>query len=323
MKVKIVTRQEIEQWLAKLPDHHELFAPVADDQRCVYKRVKNPNEVLFDYSNTLISAKEIFFPKREVLFNYTRGKLEPKPVLESDRVLWGIRPCDAKGLLLLDEIFGGEYKDASYLQKRSKTTLVGLACVEPLDSCFCSTLKGGPHSKEGLDILLTPLSAEEYFIEILTPKGENLWDAYGRDATDQDRQRRASLERQVRDKIVKTCRAPENLEAVFDDPYWEEVSRKCVSCGVCTYLCPTCHCFDMADEDGSRVRFWDSCASSLFTKQASGENPREEIKSRYRQRIYHKFSYLGKPFCVGCGRCLRSCPTKMDIVEILNNVPRG
>lgn len=323
---KVINRREIDKLLGELIKTYEVIAPVKEDDLLLFKPVEKVEDVLWDYTNTLLPVKGFFFPQREVLFFYDEGELKPAPPLERERILWGIRPCEAKGLLLLDKVFDGEYKDPHFIERRAKTLLVGIACDRPEEACFCSSLDGGPHSTEGLDILLTQLEDEIYFVQILTPKGEKIWGSYGRDGTDEDREKREARQREAEDKFVKSLIPPEDLESVFEDPYWEEVSRKCIGCGICTYLCPTCHCFDIADEEGERVRFWDSCSFPLFTKQASGENPREDKKSRYRQRVYHKFCYskrnLGEILCVGCGRCIRKCPVKMDIVEIINNVKK-
>lgn len=115
----------------------------------------------------------------------------------------------------------------------------------------------------------------------------------------------------------------EKLRNGFDSPLWGTIAERCLGCGVCTYLCPTCHCFDISDkikgERGRRMRSWDSCQYALFTMHASGHNPRPSKRERMRQRIMHKFLYaqdnFKETFCVGCGRCVRSCPVNLDIRE--------
>jgi sulfhydrogenase subunit beta (sulfur reductase) len=123
----------------------------------------------------------------------------------------------------------------------------------------------------------------------------------------------------------------EKLDASFDSPLWLAVTRRCLGCGACTYLCPTCHCFDITDESrgerGARVRTWDTCQASLFTRHASGHNPRPDRRARMRQRLMHKYSYTvetaGAVFCSGCGRCVRACPVNLDIREMLTAIRTG
>ena len=176
-----------------------------------------------------------------------------------------------------------------------------------------------------MDALITDLGDDSYLIEEITSKGEELLQGCGKEVGEKEKAGKKELEEVVKKKIRKVCRVPSDLEPLFDDPYWEKISRKCISCGVCTYLCPTCFCFDLSYEGRNQVRFWDSCSFSPFTRMTSGENPRREKKTRYRQRVYHKFNYFGKTFggvaCVGCGRCMRECPVKMDIVDIVISAP--
>ena len=307
-------------------EHFEIIAPVKDGSLVLFKPINKVEEVLFNYDNPLKPAKELFLPARERLFSFKDKGLEPSPPWEKDRIIWGIRPCDARSLSLLDDVFGGEYQDCFYQKRREKTLLVGLACCDPQSSCFCVALEGNPHSSRGMDLLLTHLGEGTYFAQSVSSKGEELLKDTGVGAKMKDREKRKSLADRAMKKISRSLQVPADLEAIFDDPYWEMISRKCISCGICSYLCPTCHCFDLNDEGRERIRFWDSCGFPLFTKMTSGENPRREKRRRFRQRVYHKFDYFRKNFgkiaCVGCGRCIRQCPVKLDIVEVVNNIPR-
>ncbi|MFQ5834757.1 MAG: 4Fe-4S dicluster domain-containing protein [bacterium] len=323
---RIIEQNQINKRLSELMEDFEIIAPVKDGNLVLFKPIKKVEEVLSDYTNPLKPAKEFFFPPRESLFSFKDKGLEPSPRWERNRIIWGIRPCDARSLSLLDKVFGGEYEDSFYLEKRKKTLLVGLACRNPQSSCFCTSLNGGPHSTEGMDLLLTYLGEGTYFAQTVTSKGEELLNYAGVGVKKEDREKKERLEDSAKKMITKALEMPGDLEAIFDDPYWERISRKCISCAICSYLCPTCHCFDLTDEGRQRIRFWDSCSFPLFTKMTSGENPRREKRRRFRQRVYHKFDYFRKNFgqiaCVGCGRCVRQCPVKMDIVEVINNIPR-
>ncbi len=326
MTEKIISKEDLKKILEALMKDAKLLAPVKEGELILFKPVKSMDDILFDYANSLCPVKELFFLPREELFRHEisegKVKLSGESPEDGKRVIWGVRPCDAKSLLLFDKMFDGEYKDSYYLEKRAKSVLVGLACSEPLDSCFCLSLNGGPHSKEGLDVLITDLGDGSYLVEGMTAKGEELFQGYGKEIGEKERAKKKELEETAKKKIRKKCQVPPDLESLFEDSYWEKVSRKCITCGVCTYLCPTCFCFNLSYEGKNLVRFWDSCSFSPFTKMTSGENPRREKKTRYRQRVYHKFSYFKKTFgeiaCVGCGRCIRECPVNVDIVDIVN-----
>ena len=323
---RIIDENQITRKLRELMEDFEIIAPVKDGSLVLFKPVNKVEEVLFDYTNSLKPAKEFFLLPRESLFSFKDKGLEPSPSWKKKRIIWGIRPCDVRSLSLLDNVFGGDYQDRFYLEKREKTLLVGLACSDPQSSCFCTALEGGPHSSQGMDLLLTHLGEGTYFAQSVSSRGEELLKESGVEAKIEDRQKRKKLEERAMKKISRSLQVPADLEAIFDDPYWERISRKCIGCGICSYLCPTCHCFDLGDEGKERIRFWDSCGFPLFTKMTSGENPRTEKRRRFRQRVYHKFDYFRKNFgqiaCVGCGRCVSQCPVKMDIVEIVNNIPQ-
>ena len=129
-------------------------------------------------------------------------------------------------------------------------------------------------------------------------------------------------------RSIQTDGKPEKLGEIFEADYWETVSNKCLGCGICTFLCPTCYCFDITDEkwgvSGERIRSWDSCMYPEYTIHASGYNPRPARKNRLRNRFYHKFKYYPDLYnmfgCTGCGRCIRHCPVNIDIIDIINGV---
>ena len=245
-----------------------------------------------------------------------------------DQILFGVRPCDAKGILFLDKIFGGDIKDPYYEMRREKTTIVSLGCTHPDKACFCSSFGGGPMSAEGADIFLADIGYG-YILNVLSEKGSRLIEGQGlKDAAPGELEQAEAAARQAEaamEKVLDVEGLKRGLDNLFDNPIWARISETCLGCGICTYVCPTCHCFDLCDEvvfgQGGRIRIWDSCQYPLFTLQASGFNPRPTQKHRFRQRIMHKFSYLqdaNEMFgCVGCGRCVRECPVNLDIREVL------
>jgi ferredoxin len=330
--------------LASLVEHllreHQVYAPAdeqsfvriqsADELRSVDEH-RSSNGVDWLETRPVRSLKELFFPQREVLFTYKLngdGTVKTPERSADPRVILGARPCDAAAFPILDKLFTWDYLDSFYLEARENTTIVSVACAEPCASCFCTSLGGSPVGVEGADVLLTPLD-DVYHVEAITPRGQQLCEQiapYLEQAQEHHEQARAAFEEDATSKITKeadTARLTEALD--FDSPVWETIAQQCIDCGICTFLCPTCHCFDIQDEgnpvEGERVRLWDACTFYNYTKAHAGQ-PRPTHHSRYRQRIMHKFKYypenFGRMLCVGCGRCISHCPVNIDLTAVLS-----
>jgi ferredoxin len=297
-----------------------------------YEARGSGDEIQLDFLNSKQPPKGIFFPCSETLFTFEEGEVTSVPLPEGQRVVFGIRPCDARSFVMLDEVFNApDSQDPYYVARRQNIALIGLGCNEPARSCFCTSLGGGPFSTEGLDLLFSDLG-DRFLVESLTERGEALVadSPHFREATEADLKQKADIEARAEGLMS----GPDmdgvkgKLDVVYDDAFWDEVHQKCLGCGVCTYMCPTCHCFDIVDEvaggEGRRVRNWDTCQFALFTLHTSGHNPRPGGKERMRQRIMHKFRYFvdnfGRVACVGCGRCVRECPVNLDIRAVLEAV---
>jgi ferredoxin len=350
MKARTIGKTELINFLAGLGSKYDVFAPVKKDGAICFEPLSSAEDVVFDYPNSLRTPKEFFFPQAEVLFTFQGAERQTdKPAANTKpQVLFGVRPCDSKALLLLDSVFDQEdYQDPYYIEKRKNMVLVGLACRNPQSTCFCTSVGGGPFDKEGLDILVTELDDNKCYVEILTEKGEQLIaeDSSFKTANKSDAQQVESVKKEAEAKIppkVALEGLKEKLDGMFDSPLWDGIHERCLGCAVCTYLCPTCHCFALLDEkvpapvlpaqktrvqvssQGQRIRNWDSCMFPIFTLEASGHNPRVSNRERMRQRIMHKFNYFvdnfGQTACVGCGRCLINCPVNMDIREIIETI---
>ena len=285
------------------------------------------------YSNTTVPAKELMFPETETLFRYRLGStdIEPKvPEGEARRVVIGIRPCDAQAHSIVDRLWEWDWTDPYYRYRRAATTLVGLGCAEPSANCFCPSLGGGPASGENVDTLLFDLG-DTFYLKTLTEKGDELAGALSGVLEAAGDAEKKAAEAQAEEALAKIKRSiategiAERLPSLYDHPFWEQFSDRCLGCGICTYLCPTCHCFDIQDEsegfEARRARMWDTCMFAEYTLHASGHNPRPTRKERTRNRVSHKYSYYPKNFeviaCVGCGRCIDNCPVNIDILDIL------
>lgn len=339
---KILKKKAFPQWVKKLTAY-KIYAPVRDGDFWNFALIENPDEINLNHASTVLAPKKIIFPQREILLEFSTtddGQLEIKETLpEQNRsIIFGVRPCDARALALTDKVFGGDFTDPYYWEIRNQTVLVGISCnTPPSPNCFCLTVDGSPHSKEGLDILMTDLG-DKYYVESLTEKGnqlihsaKSLFEApKAKDKKDLEKIHKDS-EKKIRRQIQDIKNIPVKLKEMFDSPFWDEESLSCLRCGVCTYLCPTCHCFDINDEvatssplAGKRVRTWDNCQFPDFTMHSSGHNPRPDRASRLRQRMLHKFQYFVERYqnyqCVGCGRCISKCPVGIDIIEVLDKV---
>jgi ferredoxin len=255
------------------------------------------------------------------------------------QVIFGLRPCDARGFVQMDQVFGGYggfYLDPLYNARREATTLLAVTCAEPRSTCFCTAIGGCPSGREGVDALFTQVEGG-FVVEPLTEKGEAALAGAGpgsgaaamlADATDAQAAGAAEV------KVAATLKVDvpftlegirDNLHSNFADEKWHDLAMRCISCGTCTYVCPNCYCFSINDSivetKGERHRCWDNCFNPQYTEETSGHNPRAQKAARFRNRFSHKFWYYPDKYdsllCSGCGRCIMHCPTRIDIREVL------
>ena len=338
MELKTTRKDDFIAFLSELAkdERTEVIAPVRRGDIVRFRTIRSGDEADFGEWNTKLSVKEVFFPPNECLYTYAAESegidVAPPAPDTRRRVVVGVRPCDARSIAILDHVFAsGDAKDNYYLDKRERTTIVGMACLEPLQTCFCSSVGGSPFGEEGVDVLLCDMG-DRYAAKAITEKGEKLiadWEAASSEDAAAVEIAQAEAEGKVQPDVV-----PEGVKGIldtcFEDAFWDGVHERCLGCATCTYLCPTCHCFDLAEEvsggKGKRQRVWDTCMFPLFTRHASGANPRPSGKERMRQRVMHKFRYFvenyGVAACVGCGRCVISCPVNLDIREVLKDVSK-
>ncbi|MBS3947020.1 MAG: 4Fe-4S dicluster domain-containing protein [Dethiobacter sp.] len=328
-----LNKDKLADFIATLPGK-KVYGPKKSGETLKYAPVTGAADLCLTAANTTVPPKSVVFPQTETLLRFELGTTDIKtPGQESETVLLGVRPCDARAMTIVDNVFSWGVEDPYYLERRAKITLVGLACLEPCANCFCTSVGGGPASKEGLDVLMTDLG-DSYLLDVLTEKGENLCQSASGlliNATGEDQEAAEKLHEKAASQISRhtdPAGIPAKLPHLWESLLWDTVSASCLGCGICTYLCPTCHCFDMQDEtEGSesrRCRTWDSCMFSEYTLHASGHNPRPTRRERTRNRINHKYSYFVDKFnviaCVGCGRCINLCPVNIDLLDILSKV---
>ena len=334
MKQWLLPKSSLSDLAATIRRTHRLYAPVRLPDQVAFREIGDGDAFTLDYANTRASVKTLFFPQAETMLTYERSldrfnDIRAVPFDAVPTVILGLRPCDARGLELLDRVFGqGQYRDPYYLARRAATVVVALACTDPRQTCFCHAVGGDPYSSEGADVLLS--DADDAYIAVpQTEKGEEWLTTLSLSAVDdghlETSQAVAARAHELLAEIEPVAGLEDQLVDLFESAVWAEIAEKCIACGTCTYLCPGCHCFNIQDRvlanGGSRLRSWDGCMYEGFTKHASGHNPRPDQGTRWRQRTLHKFAYLpenvGMYGCVGCGRCITYCPVRLDIREVI------
>lgn len=337
MTVKKINKADIGNVLAAWRQDFVVFVPSDSSGVTMFSEWDGQDTGFLDwYRNTVVSPKAVVLPPVERMLSFRKEKGGYKtevPANERKQIIFGIRPCDAHGMKITDDVFSDGLEDYYYLSHRRNTLLVGLGCTNPMESCFCQSMGVSPASSPDVDLMLVEIN-DEYVAEAHTEKGEYLLTLAGvaKNASGQDLKKAKSAEAEAARKLTRqldTEGVSGKLQACFNDKeLWEDIAAKCVSCGICTFLCPTCFCFDINDEminkNGSRYRGWDSCSFKLYTKMPM-ENPREEKWKRVRQRVCHKFEFypinLGISACTGCGRCIRLCPVNWDITRVIASLP--
>jgi len=330
--MKKLALNQLPALLKKISEAQTLIAPVELGGQVNFGVWTEDSVLRLDALKTVKSAKGAFFPQVEEIVRFRMaGKsidIKPADMLDEDFVIFGVRACDARSFELLDRVFLADPADPFYAARRQHGTVVTLACNEPEETCFCTNF--GIDAADPAGDVTAWITGEEIYFRANTEKGERLV-ADLEDAADETPV--AKLKKSIGDILEKLPLANLNLDGFdgehlmerFEDPRWSELASGCLGCGTCTFVCPTCQCYDVRDFDtGSdiqRYRCWDSCMFSDFTLMAHGTN-RPTQTERFRQRFMHKLVYFpsnneGLYSCVGCGRCLEKCPQSIHIVNVI------
>ena len=330
-----IQRTELSRLYARIAEKQALYLPVKVAGKTNFVAWEETAQPDLDTLKTVRSPKDAFFPQSENLYTCQTadGKLSitPEKLREEPFVLFGVKACDVRGVAVLDKVFLSDPVDSYYAARREKGIIVSLACGKPDTSCFCKVF--GIDCAEPEGDVRTWLTEDALYWQSLTEKGEALTEQ-ARDLLEDADEAAVEAQKQAIYAVVE--RLPyaslslkgwgaEAADTRFDSPVWEQLYKPCLACGTCTFVCPTCQCYDIKDYNtGSgvkRFRCWDSCMYSDFTMMAHGNNRNSQMQ-RFRQRFMHKLAYFpanndGMFSCVGCGRCVEKCPSHLNIVKVI------
>ena len=335
-----IAKENLSALFRMIAENQELYLPVKTAGQTNFKTWAEEAEVDLDTLKTVKSPKDAFFPQSENLYSVKKeGKklhVEPEALKNQDFVVFGMKACDVQAVQVLDNVFLTDPVDTFYAARRKHGTIVAMACHEPEESCFCKVF-GIDCAEPKADVAVWMVENEMYW-KSLTEKGEALTAAVKELLTEADSTDEEKVEAEktaVRNIVEKLPYSNLSLEGwngdalteKFNSPVWEELYKPCLACGTCTFVCPTCQCYDIKDYDTGhgvqRYRCWDSCMYSDFTMMAHGNNRTSQMQ-RFRQRFMHKLVYYpannnGMYSCVGCGRCVEKCPASLNIVKVIKS----
>ena len=301
-----------------------------------YRLERRPDDARFGYAVGPHSWKRFLFPPRVRLWRAGRNDdgapaVEEEPLDETPLAFIGVRSCELHAIAIQDRVFiGGRYVDRDYAARREGAFLVAVNCHEPGDTCFCTSMGTGPEVRSGYDLALTELLDGEhrFLVEAGTDRGEEvLAELAGRAAVEDDLVAKAASVEAAAGRMGRTMETfdiRDLLARNLEHPRWDDVAKRCLTCGNCTLVCPTCFCSAVEDEtdlsgtEAERWRVWDNCFSVDYS-YIHGGSVRPSGRSRYRQWLTHKLGtwidQFGSSGCVGCGRCITWCPVGIDITE--------
>jgi sulfhydrogenase subunit beta (sulfur reductase) len=333
----ILTREKFNDFISALSGMQKLVAPVARGyNQFAFEEVTSGSEIALKYIPTVLPPKKYFMPQHETLLEFKVAKgAEAVPVVEYEPMtIFGVHTCDLAGIQCLNMVFSVRPKDYNYLTRKNKITLIGLECNDYCDEYASCHLVNASFPSGGYDLFFIDLG--DYFIvHVNTQTGDGVIDSTGffekagtshmNDLKDLREHKRKVFKNEV---PIESRHIPELFDISFRASVWKELNERCLACGNCTNVCPSCYCFDIRDEldlslkTGTRYRVWDSCQLEPFARVAGGINFRKERSARQRHRYYRKFRYpvdrFSRFFCTGCGRCTRTCMASISLKETLN-----
>ncbi len=334
-----IAKNQLQTLFTVIANTKNVYLPVKKSNQVNYGLWLQDAEVDLDTLKTVKSPKDFFFPQSETLYNCHKedGKIviNPTELTNQPFVVFGVKACDIKAIEILDKVFLSEPIDTYYAARREHGIVVSMACHEPDETCFCNVF-GADASTPAGDVVVWQVEDSMYW-KALTEKGESLTKEVisllekVSDTSPVEKEQAAIkeiIEKLPYSHLDMSKFTPDALDEMFNSPKWEQLFKACLACGTCTFVCPTCQCYDIKDYNTGkgvqRFRCWDSCMYSDFTMMAHG-NPRTSQLQRFRQRFMHKLIYFpanndGIYSCVGCGRCVSKCPASQNIVKVIKSL---
>ncbi len=338
MKYSTLRKKDFGDFVAKLARHEKVVAPVKKGTKSyAFEEVTSGKEIALHHIPTILSPKKFFMPQSEKVLEYNKKEYKWTPVLEYESlVVFGVHTCDLAGIQCLNMVLTTRPKDVNYIVRKDKITIIGFECNDYCDEYASCAVMDNHLPNGGYDMFFTELD-DVFIVNISTPSGERIAEETGlfQDAAEKDLKAlealRAKKRKIFKDEVkVKHQELKSLFEKSFESKIWNDLDKRCLACGNCTNICPTCYCFDLRDEmnldfnTGYRYRVWDSCQNEEFAKVAGGESFREKRGQRQRHRYMRKFNYpvkrFSRYFCTGCGRCSRTCMAKINLKETVNQL---
>lgn len=332
----ILKKDDFDCFISRLSSVQTVMAPVAKGyNKFAFEKVSSGEEITLKYIPTILPPKKFFVPPTDTLLEYELGKgIGVEAVVDCEEmIIFGVHTCDLAGIQCLNMAFSERPRDFNYLNRKSRIGIIGLECNEYCDEYASCTLVNANMPSGGYDLFFTDLG-DYFIIHVNTQLGDEIIEAtkvfepadnsHMKQLRDLRDKKRAIFKNEV---SIESRQIPEILDREFESPVWKDLESRCLSCGNCTNVCPTCYCFDIKDEatldlkSGKRYRVWYSCQLEPFAKVAGGENFRKSRAARQRHRVFRKFRYpiekFSRFFCTGCGRCSRTCMAGINLKEIL------
>ena len=323
-------KEDLREFLESSEQFGELWGPVHKGKVYVYDKIDHFSNLILEPTRALLSVKKLIHPPQ---FNMFRYEGEGHETLLEDiprRVVFGVPPCDIHGVLILDDLFSRYYPDPYYLKRRERTAILGVSFCTPTEGCLCKSM-GTDVVEEGFDLFFSDL--EDFYLvwvgsslgdDMVRAKPDLLKNSITRRHLDRFIECKKERDKRFTRSIDMTV-IPDIMELSYGSHIWEEIGERCLECGACTMVCPTCNCYNVIDEPslsgfrGERGRYWDCCIFAEYSLVAGGHNFRETRADRLRLWYSHKlksFGHSGKPACVGCGRCIDTCPVDINVLAV-------
>lgn len=345
----LINKSQVLDIAKELQKEYQIYGPVMEKEtkQCMFVKVDDVAELDLNAPIPALPPKHSLFPQFERIMSYQYDKKSQKVDIKTDfdsskKALFGLRSCDLTGVICMDRFFlGQEFVDDVYTFHRKNMFIVTNTCIAPFKQCFCVCTDSGPSAREGYDLNLTDLG-DQYLVEAGSDKGKALAEKLGLKNADDSHTKAKDevIDKSIEkfDAIAKDNKAwisrvvNRVTTGLIDDKVWEYIGNQCIECGACSFVCPSCTCFNIVDpvtgpDTADRMRTWDSCSYEGYSRMAGGHNPRKPVEDRRSKRFFCKLSYSQskkylRPGCVGCGRCQWVCPGDIGLPNVVTYIRR-